>query len=238
MSKYMQFIHKVRNRHNSPKDYIEFQQFQAQWILNELNKEINLSSKTILDLGGGTGGYTMELAKSSKVVYGLDFNMSKVPFKKDNIALLKGDATNLPFKDNSFDFIFCSSLIEHIQDQNKVINEINRILKHDKFCYLSYPPFYSPVGGHQFKPFHLLGAKAAIILSNVFNSTCAQDFETSFGNWGLYPTTIRSIKNKVEISNLKIIKISTRFLSINVAKIPILNEFLTWHVEFLLQKGD
>lgn len=238
MKKYIQFIHKVRNRHKSSKDYIEFQQFQAQWILKELGKEIDLSGKTILDLGGGSGGYTMELAKTSKIVYGLDFNMSKVTFKKDNIGLLKGDATNLPFKDNSFDFIFCSSLIEHIQDQNKVIHEINRILKKDQFCYLSYPPFYSPVGGHQFKPFHLLGAKAAIILSKLFKGTDAKDFETSFGNWGLYPTTIRSVKNKVETCNFKIIKISTRFFPINVAKIPILNELLTWHVEFLLKRGD
>ena len=193
----------MRNRHNSPKDYIEFQKFQAQWILNELGKEINLSEKTILDLGGGTGGYTVELAKLSKVVYGLDFNMSKVPFKKDNIALLKGDATNLPFKDNSFDFIFCSSLIEHIQDQNKVINEINRILKHDQFCYLSYPPFYSPVGGHQFKPFHLLGAKVAIILSNVFNGTDANDFETSFGNWDYIRQQYALLKIKLKHPILK-----------------------------------
>lgn len=203
MNRYIQFVHKVRNRHNSPKDYIEFQKFQAQWILNELGKEINLSEKTILDLGGGTGGYTVELAKLSKVVYGLDFNMSKVPFKKDNIALLKGDATNLPFKDNSFDFIFCSSLIEHIQDQNKVINEINRILKHDQFCYLSYPPFYSPVGGHQFKPFHLLGAKVAIILSNVFNGTDANDFETSFGNWDYIRQQYALLKIKLKHPILK-----------------------------------
>ena len=228
---------KVRNRFNSSEDYVKFQQFQCQWILDNLeNESINLSGKTILDLGSGNGGYTMEFAKRCKIVYGLDLNMSKMPFKKDNIVLLKGDATNLPFKDDSFDFVFCSSLIEHIPDQSKVIHEICRILKNNKFCYLSYPPFYSPVGGHQFKPFHLLGAKTGIILSKMFKGIDAKDFETSFGNWGLYPTTIHNIKNKVKTSNFKIIKISTRFVPINVAKIPILCEFLTWHVEFFLQK--
>ena len=112
-----------------------------------------------------------------------------------------------------------------------------RVLKVNQFCYISFPPFYSPVGGHQFKPFHLLGEKNAITLSKIFKGIKAKDFDTSFGNWGLYPTTISKIKRSVKQANFRIVDIKTRFLPVNVAKIFILGEFLTWHVEFILQKG-
>jgi len=30
---------------------------------------------------------------------------------------------------------------------------------------------------------------------------------------------------------------SVKYLSVNLSKIPILNEFLSWHVQFLVQKN-
>lgn len=236
MKKYITFIQKAKKRFNSTENYVEFQQFQAQWVLDNLKQDLDLKDKIVLDLGSGNGGYTKELADECKIVYSLDLNMSKKMFNKDNIAFLSGDATNIPLKGESIDFVFCSSLIEHIPLQDNVINEIYRVLKKDQFCYLSFPPFYSPVGGHQFKPFHYLGNKNAIKLAKIFNQVDAKDFETSFGNFGLYPTTIRSIKNKLKRWQFKSCKISTRFCPINFAKIIILGEFLTWHVEFLLKK--
>ena len=237
--KIIKFIKLAKNRFNSKDDYVKFQQFQASWIINNLVNKITLADKVVLDLGCGTGGYSIELSKKVKKVYALDLNIPESFPKKENIIPIKGDALNLPFKDNLIDFIFCSSLIEHISDQNKLIFEIYRVLKLRQFCYLSFPPFYSPVGGHQFKPFHLLGEKNAIILSRMFKSVEAKDYATSFGNWGLYPTTISKIKKLAKRANFRIVDIRPRFLPVNIAKIPLLGEFLTWHVEFLLQKrGD
>lgn len=171
------------------------------------------------------------------MVYAFDLNIPKKFHIGENIYPVKGDASNLPFKSNSIDFIFCSSLIEHILDQTKHITELYRVLKNNQFCYLSFPPFWSPVGGHQFKPFHLLGEKNAVILSKLIRRVEA-DFGTAYGNFGLYPTTIHHVKKLVEETNFRIVDISNRFSPINVAKIPFLNEFLTWHVVFLLRKGD
>ena len=237
MKKYIQFIQKVRHRNNSNDNYIEFQQFQADWLLSDLSKRIKFSDKIVLDLGSGNGGYSTCLAVKCKTVYSLDLNLS-TKIDKENIICIKGDATKLPFENNSFDFVFCSSLIEHMPHQSKVIHEINRILRSNQFCYLSYPPFFSPVGGHQFKPFHLLGEKNAIKISKFFKHTNVESFDACAGNWGLYPTSIRRIKNLVKMEGFEVVKISTRFLPMNFATIPFLCEFLTWHVEFLLQKRE
>lgn len=236
--KIVNFIKVARNMFNSDEDYVKFQRFQASWIISELNKKINLTGKVILDLGGGIGGYSIELSTVVKKGYALDLNISVDFPKRENIIPINGDALNLPFKNRSIDFIFCASLIEHIAEQNKFISEMFRVLKYDRFCYLSFPPFYSLVGGHQFKPFHLLGEKNAITLSKMFKGVDAKDYATSFGNRGIYPTTISKIKKLVKKANFKIIDMKTRFLS-NTAKMPFWGELLTWPVDFLLQRrGD
>lgn len=51
-------------------------------------------------------------------------------------AMAKEDITNLSFEDNSFDIIFCSHVLEHIEDDSKAIKELNRILKPNGFAIL------------------------------------------------------------------------------------------------------
>lgn len=43
--------------------------------------------------------------------------------------LVVGDIVNLPFRDKSFDFVFCSHLLEHVDDPLKACAEIMRVGK-------------------------------------------------------------------------------------------------------------
>jgi len=45
------------------------------------------------------------------------------------LADIKADICNLPFEDNSFDFILCNHVLEHIPDDKKAMQELYRILK-------------------------------------------------------------------------------------------------------------
>ena len=42
---------------------------------------------------------------------------------------VKADVRALPFKDRSFDFVFCSHVIEHLDDEWEGINELKRVSK-------------------------------------------------------------------------------------------------------------
>ncbi|MGV6828620.1 MAG: class I SAM-dependent methyltransferase [Flavobacteriales bacterium] len=44
------------------------------------------------------------------------------------LADVKADICNLPFKDNSFDFIFCNHVLEHIPNDTKAMQELYRVL--------------------------------------------------------------------------------------------------------------
>lgn len=45
------------------------------------------------------------------------------------IVDVKADILNLPFKDNSFDIVFCNHVLEHIEDDAKAIKELHRVLR-------------------------------------------------------------------------------------------------------------
>jgi len=45
------------------------------------------------------------------------------------LADVKADITNLPFQNETFDVIFCNHVLEHIEDDNKAMQELYRVLK-------------------------------------------------------------------------------------------------------------
>ena len=55
------------------------------------------------------------------------------------IADVKADICDLPFKDNSFDFIICNHVLEHIPDDTKAIQELYRVLAPSGTAILQVP---------------------------------------------------------------------------------------------------
>lgn len=116
---------------------------ETQMIL-EVCRYLSRTGKTlkILDLGCGNG-YTLSMLsrKFPKHRYtGIDYTKEMVDIckqrKMKNCLVLQGDARNLAFSDNSFDFVYtqrCLINILNIKEQYKALNEIYRILRHGGF---------------------------------------------------------------------------------------------------------
>ncbi|WP_226990695.1 class I SAM-dependent methyltransferase [Methanosarcina acetivorans] len=97
----------------------------------------------VLEVGCGSGAFTTFVARTVGIkgeVYALDIQPGMLmqlkeklsrPENRDirNIKLIKGDAHNLPFDDNSFDLVYAITVIQEIPDKNKVLKEIKRVLK-------------------------------------------------------------------------------------------------------------
>jgi len=85
-----------------------------------------------LDLGCGTGNYTVELYKRGFDVIGFDASEKMLEIarrKLPDVKFIKGDAYKLPFPDESFDVVLSVTMFEFIHQPEKVVNEIYRILK-------------------------------------------------------------------------------------------------------------
>ncbi len=57
----------------------------------------------------------------------------------DSHAMIKMDITHIQYDDNTFDMIFCSHVLEHVQDDKKAMREFNRVLKNDGWALLLVP---------------------------------------------------------------------------------------------------
>ncbi|MEO0133013.1 MAG: class I SAM-dependent methyltransferase [candidate division WOR-3 bacterium] len=245
---WLKLIKLAKTRLRSPEDYFNFECFQGNLLVEYLRKNnIDLRNKIILDVGSGFGGYAYSLHNAGAKVFSLDLE-SFLHYK--NIYHVIGNALNLPYKREFFDLIVCSSLVEHVKRPQLLIRELSRVLSIHGFLYISYPPFFSPLGGHHFSPFHLFGEKVAISLTKFlrkkyFNIEWIKEkgivknpnsISELFENWGLYPITIKDMKKIISMTDLYIIDMSTRWFPINTSKIPVINEYITWHVQFLMRK--
>ncbi len=116
--------------------FSEFGAFETSTKYNQLMlKWLGINSKTdkkLLDIGCG-GGFFLKEAEKFLECIGIDFSLValKQAKKNCNSKLVLTSALNLPFKDNSFDFVSCLGSLEHFINLNKALNEINRVLKKD-----------------------------------------------------------------------------------------------------------
>lgn len=237
-----------KQRLHSEEDYRRFQAFQATLVLKYLRGfGVEVEGKRVLDLGTGIGGYSTEMARYGAKMISLDLIKPPCEFGSRCVSIV-ANALAIPLCDEGVDFIFCASLIEHVSDAGRLLAQIRRALKKGGYCYLSFPPFYSPLGGHEFSPFHYVGERWAIRLSNrrrrrlewvdnLYNlSTNPQSFSEIYHDWGLFRMTVAGAKELIAVSGLKIVDMSTRYLPISMIRWPILGEILTWHAQFLLVK--
>ena len=224
----MTLLRLARRRFRSDEDYRHLQAYQAHLVLRYLRRQgIRVQGHRILDLGCGNGGYSQVLQAGGGEVISTDRQCPQTSLRHFVLA----DAQSLPFALGSFSLVFCASLIEHVPRPRTLLEEIRRVLVPGGVGYLSFPPFYSPLGGHQFKPYHLLGGRLALRLSG----SGYQGSNACFEDRGLFPLTIQKVRRMVQEVGFSTGYISVRFLPLNVARVPIMGEFLTWHVQFLMR---
>lgn len=116
-------------------------------LFSKIARESKLSSNSkILDLGCGPT-VPARLFKTGKIT-GIDPLADKLGISKKgylpHTQILNGKGENIPFKDDTFDFVLCRNVIDHTQDPSKVISEVNRVLKPNAYLFLicyTYSPF-------------------------------------------------------------------------------------------------
>jgi cyclopropane fatty-acyl-phospholipid synthase-like methyltransferase len=229
------------NRTKSNENYFAFQEYQAEEILKYCIKFLKLNkNNTVMDYGCGNGGWSRVMARYFNEVVSVDYYAENA-FEKlknyKNIIVEQGDL--IDYKTDPKDFIFCTSVIEHIPSdkQNCFINSIYNNLNEKGVLLLSFPPFYTLRGGHWVSPFHFLPEKIALKLAKFFYKSDFPSYAKMSGNYGLHITTIKKVKKMLLDNGFKILKIKSRYMPDWYSKLFAQNEFLNWHVEFFCQKN-
>ncbi len=101
---------------------------------------LDLSGKTLLDVGCGAGGVTMHLASAYDLAHATGFDVeapvimaaqSKAAARglSGRVSFVQGPPGPLPFADASFDVVFSKDALLHVPDKDALFAEIFRVLK-------------------------------------------------------------------------------------------------------------
>lgn len=106
------------------------------WTLSHIDLT---GSERALDVGCGSGAWLFPLAdrlsQNGGSVVGIDLSegmvldISNEANMRTNIELHTGDVQNLPFSDESFDFVMANFMLYHVPDIDQAIRELKRVLK-------------------------------------------------------------------------------------------------------------
>lgn len=126
-----------------PQDYyqngIKRNFLQYLWHTRKLKSVVDLVDivpNNILDVGCASGWFLSEifLVYPKANCVGVDVYKKAIDYGKKRykeLKLVQADAHNLPFKNDSFDLVICTEVLEHVVDPEKVLGEIKRVLSND-----------------------------------------------------------------------------------------------------------
>ena len=118
------------------------------------------ASRKVLDLGCGTGYGSAILARAAKSVIAVDISREAIAFARENytqprIHFLVADCSQLPVSSGSLDLVVCFEVVEHLTEQQLLLEEISRVLKQDGILVISTPNrLYYTEERQEINPYH------------------------------------------------------------------------------------
>lgn len=128
---------KIYDNYDKMNSVISFQQ-HLKWRRDTMKKMNVPEGAKALDVCCGTADWTIALANAvgpNGKVYGLDFskNMLKIGSEKvadlPQVELIHGNAMELPFDDNTFDYVTIGFGLRNVPDYMHVLKEMYRVVK-------------------------------------------------------------------------------------------------------------
>jgi ubiquinone/menaquinone biosynthesis C-methylase UbiE len=125
-----------------------------------------VAGKEVLDASCGVGyGIEIMARAGAKAVTGVDISAETIAVAKERFgrhaaALVEADLRELPFVDDSFDVVVSFETIEHVEEPEKALAELHRVLRPDGVLVISSPNPDGYVGNnehhiHEFRPAEL-----------------------------------------------------------------------------------
>ncbi|MBI4456886.1 MAG: class I SAM-dependent methyltransferase [Acidobacteria bacterium] len=122
---------------------------------------LGFAEKTVLDVGCGSAGLASAIVAEDGHYLGIDYSpyilrMGQHWLRQRSLRgdLLRASGSELPFKDESFDYIFAFDVIEHLEhgivQQLQFLLELRRLIRPMGMIFLTTPNRWYPFEGHTF----------------------------------------------------------------------------------------
>ena len=138
------WIRSIENNESS--EYVE--------MIVPLIEGILSQKKNILDIGTGTGLVAQETRKIAEhaTIIGGDISIRQLGYAKEitnGVQFVQHSIDQMPFKDEKFDAVICSMVLEHVESLLEAVSEIARVLEKDGILLIimNHPVFQPPGSG-------------------------------------------------------------------------------------------
>ena len=102
------------------------------WLYNAAEFRRHQGEK-VLVVGCGTGADLLQFAKHGALATGVDLTTNHVELARIRVGELavvhKADARQLPFEDESFDYVYSHGVLHHCDEPEQVVREMTRVLR-------------------------------------------------------------------------------------------------------------
>ena len=118
------------------------------------------SSRSVLDLGCGSGYGSAILARSARYVIAVDISSEAISYARQSypqpgIHYLIANCSRLPISTGSLDLVVCFEVVEHLNEQQQLLEETARVLKPDGLLVISTPNrLYYTEERRELNPYH------------------------------------------------------------------------------------
>jgi len=185
-------------------------------FFEEKMKLIFSEKKTIIDIGGGLRVDEKRNNRIEEKNRWLLEYIKRVDYKiLDKVADYSPDIVSdiheLPLEDNSVDAILCSAVLEHVEEPQRAVKEMYRVLKKGGYCFI-YVPFlyyYHPMKGY-YKDFYRFTYDGVEYITRDFEQVEIQNVRGAFSTiMNLFPLFSKK-SNIFDIIDAKFGKISSK----------------------------
>lgn len=115
---------------------------QIQAVLDDHLKPTGLADRRVLDIGCSSGVITSFLANFSGPVVGIDVDtealrLAREESKQSNLDFMFMNGSTLEFPSESFDVVICNQVYYWLDDPDRFMAEVYRVLKPGGACYFA-----------------------------------------------------------------------------------------------------
>jgi SAM-dependent methyltransferase len=204
---------------------------------DQVARHTELAGSTVIDVGGGAGYFTSAFRGRGAACYLFEPDEQEMLSQgKPPQGAIQADGYWLPVADASADVCFSSNVLEHVPDPGGLIDEMIRVTRPGGVIYLAFTNWYSPWGGHEMSPWHLLGADFA---ERRFVARRGRDPKHHVGR-NLYRVhigpTLRMMRRHREVEILTAMPRYYPAWCRFVLRIPVLRELVTWNLLLIMRR--
>lgn len=194
-----------------------------------------LAGLTVVDVGGGSGHFTEEFRGRGADAYLFEPDVRELGAGPPAGTVI-ADGYLLPLSDAVADVTFSSNVLEHVADPQTFLSELIRVTRPGGLIYVSFTNWLSPWGGHEWAPWHYLGAERARAR---YERRTGRPAKHTLGE-NLFAVhvgpTLRQVRARDDVTVVTARSRYWPFLPRAIVHAPGLREFATWNLLLILRR--